>query len=147
MSHFTSVAFSFPADKVGHQACLPVELSQDWMGSWYTYPLSLPSPEIPENIHRGSPYTLLKLRWNNQVTPQFPLSQRFLTEPHPPASASSLGRGCVMHTPVTSSVKAPALFLKCLPVSLSEFTVNSSQCVLVIYMPVAPESVHGTNCS
>lgn len=37
---------------------------------------------------------------------QFPLSQHFVTEPHLPASASSLGRVCVTYKSVTSAVKS-----------------------------------------
>lgn len=91
----------FLQGKVGHQVGLPAELSQDAVGSPF-----LPSPEIPENIHRDSSYTLLKLGWNSQAMPQSPLSPRLLTEPHLPASASSLGSRCVMHTSVASADKS-----------------------------------------
>lgn len=46
-SHLGPVGFSFPVDKVGYQACLPAELSQDAMRSWYTY---LPSPPLSRNL-------------------------------------------------------------------------------------------------
>lgn len=101
-SHFTPMDFSSPVDKVGYQASLPTELSQDAMGSWYTY---LPSPL--QKSQRASTEAAIIICSNTARAAMSLLSSHttklFLTERHLPASAFHVGRVSVMHVSVFTS--------------------------------------------